>query len=61
MNDPVSVFCNDPQLTQTERLYILGRLPDLLCYRADRLNPGPRRNAIIERIEALNIAFVRNL
>lgn len=57
MNDPVAVLCNYPQLTQAERLYVIGRQLDLLCYRADHLNPGPRRNDIIERIEALNITF----
>ena len=37
------------------RLYVIMRELDLLCYRADRLKPGPRRDALVRLIEALNV------
>jgi hypothetical protein len=40
-------------MTRQERLYRIRRTLDLLCYRADRLKPGPRRDALVCRLEAL--------
>ncbi|HWR34950.1 MAG TPA: hypothetical protein VN622_03645 [Clostridia bacterium] len=50
-----------PACTRPVRSSIIGRQLDLLCYVPTASTPGPRRNAIIERIEALNVAFARNL
>lgn len=39
------------------RLYTIIRQLDLLGYRADHLKPGPRRDTLVRRIEALNVEF----
>jgi hypothetical protein len=44
-------------MNKQERLYLIRRQLDLLCYRADRLKPGPRRDTLVRRIEALNVAY----
>lgn len=44
-------------MNKQERLCLIRRQLDLLCYRADRLKPSPRRDTLIRRIEALNVEF----
>jgi hypothetical protein len=44
-------------MTKQERLYGIRRQLDLLGYRADRLNPGPRRETLVARIERLLIEY----
>jgi hypothetical protein len=44
-------------MTKQERLYGIRRQLDLLGYRADRLNPGPRRETLVARIECLHILY----
>jgi hypothetical protein len=44
-------------MTKQERLYGIRRRLDLLGYRADRLNPGPRRDTLIAKMERLLTQF----
>jgi len=44
--------------TKAERLYVIRRELDLLCYRADYLPAGVRRDLLIERIARLNRAYL---
>ena len=44
--------------TKAERLYVIIRELDLLCYRADYLPAGVRRDLLIERIARLNRAYL---
>ncbi len=40
-------------MTKQEQLHGIHRQLDLLGYRADRLNPGPRRDTLIAKMECL--------
>jgi hypothetical protein len=40
-------------VTKQEQLYGIRRQLDLLGYSADRLNPGPRRETLIAKMERL--------
>ena len=40
-----------------ELLYVIRRQMDLLGYCTDRLNPGPRRETLVTRIERLHILY----
>ncbi len=40
-------------MTKQERLDGIRRQLDLLGYRADRLNPGPRRDTLVAKMERL--------
>ncbi|MFI5109207.1 MAG: hypothetical protein ACHP78_10215 [Terriglobales bacterium] len=44
-------------MNKQERLYIIRRQLDLLTYRADHLNPGPRRDVLVRRIEEQNVEY----
>jgi len=44
-------------MTKNTHLYIIQRQIDLLCYRVDRLKPGPRRDALVRRLEARHIEY----
>ena len=44
-------------MTKQQRLYGIRRQLDLLGYRADRLNPGPRRDTLIAKMERLLTQF----
>jgi hypothetical protein len=42
-------------MTKEERLYGIRRQLDLLGYRADRLNPGSRRDTLVAKMQRLLI------
>jgi hypothetical protein len=42
-------------MTKQERLYGIRRQLVLLGYRADRLNPGPRRDTLVAKMQRLLI------
>jgi hypothetical protein len=44
-------------MTKPERLHGIRRQLDLLGYRADRLNPGPRRDTLVAKMERLTPAY----
>lgn len=44
-------------MTAQERLNGIRRQLDLLGYRADRLNPGPRGDTLIAKMERLLIQY----
>jgi hypothetical protein len=44
-------------MDKQDQLYLIRRQIELLGYRADRLKPGPRRAALVRRIEGLNIKY----
>jgi hypothetical protein len=40
-------------MNKQEFLYLIRRQLDLLGYRADHLNPGPRRDTLVAKMEGL--------
>jgi hypothetical protein len=44
-------------MTMNEHVYFIQRQIDLLCYRVDRLKPGPHREKLVHRLETRLVEY----